>query len=64
MNPWRAQAQLPKGDSGKTLFDFTDAGQMDTWAKEAMALLVKTGTVGGSNEKLKPAGTTTRAEMA
>lgn len=54
----------PGGDSGKTLSDFTDAERIDAWAKEALTLLVKIGTVGGSNEKLTPQGTTTRAEMA
>jgi hypothetical protein len=63
-NALKVIGQLPGGDSGKTLSDFTDAGQIDAWAKEAMALLVKTGTVGGSNGKLTPQGTTTRAEMA
>ncbi|MPM60449.1 Endo-1,4-beta-xylanase A [bioreactor metagenome] len=54
----------PGGDSGKTLSDFTDAERIDAWAKEALTLLVKIGTIGGSNEKLTPQGTTTRAEMA
>jgi streptogramin lyase len=63
-NALKAIGQLPQGDSGKTLSDFTDAGQIDTWAKDAMTLLVKTGTVGGSDGKLNPTGTTTRAEMA
>ncbi|HWQ79741.1 MAG TPA: S-layer homology domain-containing protein [Anaerovoracaceae bacterium] len=46
------------------LSDFTDAGQIDSWAKEAMTLLVETSTVGDSNGKLTPTGTTIRAEMA
>ncbi len=56
--------QLPQGDSGKTLSGFTDAGKIASWAKDAMNLLVKTGTVGGSNGALNPTATTTRAEMA
>jgi len=56
--------QLPGSNSGKALSDFTDAGQIDTWAKEAMTLLVKTSTVGGSNGTLTPLSSTTRAEMA
>ncbi len=56
--------QLPQGDSGKTLSYFTDAGQVDSWAKEAMTLLVRTGTVGGNNGMLTPLSMTTRAEMA
>jgi uncharacterized repeat protein (TIGR02543 family) len=56
--------QLPQGDSDKTLGHFSDAGQIDSWAKEAMTLLVKTGTIGGNAGKLNPTSTTTRAEMA
>lgn len=63
-NALKAIGQLPQDDSGKVLSDFTDAGQIDSWAKEAMTLLVKTGTVGGSNGKLSLLNTTTRAEMA
>ncbi|OPY62225.1 MAG: Endo-1,4-beta-xylanase A precursor [Pelotomaculum sp. PtaU1.Bin065] len=56
--------QLPQGDSGKTLSDFTDAGQIGAWAKDAMTLLVETGSIGGKAGKLTPTNTTTRAEMA
>lgn len=63
-NALKVIGQLPQGDSGKTLSSFTDAGQIDSWATEAMSLLVETGTVGGSGGKLNPTGTTTRAEMA
>lgn len=56
--------QLPQGDSGKVLSDFIDAGQIDIWAKDAMTLLVETGTVSGNAGKLTPLSTTTRAEMA
>jgi hypothetical protein len=58
-----ADDQLP-GDSGKTLDHFTDAGDIAPWAVEAMKLFVETGTVSGSNGKLNPTGTTTRAQMA
>lgn len=63
-NVLKVIGQLPQGDSGKTLDQFTDAGQIDSWAKEAVTLLVKTGTISGFSGKLTPAGTTTRAEMA
>jgi uncharacterized repeat protein (TIGR02543 family) len=63
-NALKVIGQLPQGDSDKTLSDFTDAGQIDSWAKEAMTLLVKTGTIGGNAGKLNPTSTTTRAEMA
>ena len=48
----------------RTLADFSDAGQIASWAEDAMALFVETGTVSGSNSALNPKGTTTRAEMA
>ena len=56
--------QLPQGDSGKTLSDFTDAWQIDAWAKDAVTLLAKTGTISGNNGALTPLSTTSRAEMA
>ena len=63
-NALKVIGQLPPGNSGKTLSDFTDAGQIDSWAKEALALLVKTGTISGNAGKLTPTSTATRAEMA
>ena len=56
--------RLPRGNSGKTLSDFTDSELISPWAHSAMKLLVETGTIGGSDRKLNPADTTTRAEMA
>lgn len=63
-NALKVIGQLPQGDSGKTLSNYTDAGQIDLWAKDAMTLLVETGTVSGNNGALKPLSTTSRAEMA
>ncbi len=63
-NALKVIGKLPTGNSGKTLGQFTDAGQIDSWAKDAMTLLVKTGTVGGNDGKLNPTGTATRAEIA
>ena len=63
-NALKVLDRLPHGDSGNTLSDFTDAGQIDSWAKEAMTSLVRTGTVGGSKGVLTPLSTATRAEMA
>ncbi|HWP79459.1 MAG TPA: InlB B-repeat-containing protein [Candidatus Acidoferrum sp.] len=63
-NALKVIGELPQGDGGKTLSQFADAGQIAPWAKEAMALLVETGTVGGSDGILSPADTTTRAQMA
>lgn len=63
-NALKVIGQLPGGNSGKALTDFTDAGQIDSWAKDAMSLLVETGTIVGSARKLNPASMTTRAETA
>jgi len=63
-NALKVIGQLPRGDSGKTLSSFTDADDIAPWAKDAMKLLVETGTIGGSGGKLTPADTTTRAQMA
>ena len=56
--------RLPQGDSRMKLSDFSDAGQLASWAKDAMSLLVETGTIGGNAGKLNPTDTTSRAEMA
>lgn len=63
-NALKAAGELPQGTEGKTLSSFSDAGQVASWAKDAMTLFVKTGTVSGSGGKLAPASMTTRAEMA
>jgi|GEM_PF-1975352 len=63
-NALKVIGQLPEGNSGKTLSDFSDAGEIDTWATDAITLLVETGTVSGNNGKLTPTSTTTRAELA
>lgn len=56
--------KLPQGNSGKTLSSFSDAEKVATWAKDAVTLLVQTGTVSGNAGQLTPASTTVRAEMA
>jgi hypothetical protein len=64
-NALKVIGQVTAGaDSDKTFSAFADAGKIDSWAKEAMTLLVKTGTIGGNAGKLNPTSTTTRAEMA
>lgn len=62
-NALKVIKQLPQGNSGKTVSDFTDASKIEKWAREAMRSFVVTGTVGGNAGKLMPNGTTTRAEM-
>lgn len=56
--------KLPRGNSGKNLSNFNDAGEIALWAKDAMTLFVEAGIVGGSKGKLSPLSTATRAEMA
>ena len=63
-NTLKVLNSLPQGSSGKTLSNFTDADRIASCAKDAMKLLVETGTVSGSCGKLFPEDTTTRAEMA
>ena len=63
-NALKAIDQLPKGDSGKTLSDFTDSANISSYAQEAMSSLVEAGIVSGSNGNLRPTATTTRAQMA
>lgn len=54
--------RLPKGKSGKTLADFSDADKISPWAREAMMLLTETGTIKGSGGKLSPRDPITKAE--
>jgi len=63
-NGLKVIGKLPRGNSGKTLSDFSDAGDIAPWAMDAMKLLVETGMVSGSGNKLSPKDTTTRAQMA
>ena len=63
-NVLKTIGRLPEYKEGKDLTAFNDAGDTASWAKEAMKLFVKRGTVGGSGGKLSPSATTTRAEMA
>jgi len=63
-NALKVLDQLPKGDTGKKLSDFTDAFAAAPYAREAMSYLVKTGVVGGNNGTLDPSTATTRAQIA
>lgn len=62
-NALKTIGKLPQGNSGKLLSNFSDANDIAPWAKEAMKLLVETGTTRGSSGKLASSSTTTRAEM-
>ena len=44
--------------------DFTDAGDVSTWAEEGMQWAVGTGLIIGSDGKLMPGDSSTRAQMA
>lgn len=63
-NALKVIGRLPEGSGGKPLLSFTDTDDIASWAKEAMTLLVETGTISGSGGKLFPTSTATRAEMA
>ncbi len=62
-NALTVMEQLPEGDSGSSLSDFTDRASISTYAQEAMEYLVKTGVVSGNKGYLSPKATTTRAQM-
>ncbi len=63
-NTFQFVNQLPNGDYGKKITEFTDFEQIDSWATEALTFMVETGTVVGNNDALHPKNTATRAEMA
>ena len=56
--------RLPTGVSGYSLYDFSDAASVASWAKDAVSYLVGTGTILGRGGKLEPTGAATRVEMA
>ncbi|MGD9567741.1 MAG: S-layer homology domain-containing protein [Sedimentibacter sp.] len=56
--------QLPYGNLGKKLSDFSDENLVAPWAKEAMQILTETKIITGSEGKLNPEGYASRAEMA
>jgi len=56
--------ELPATSVNKGLSDFNDAGRTAHWAKPVLDALVKSGIVGGYNNRLYPTSETTRAESA
>jgi hypothetical protein len=56
--------RIPQGTSAKTLSSFADRDGIAPWAEEAMDYLIKAGAISGSNGRLNPQNTSTRAEMA
>jgi hypothetical protein len=53
-NALKVIGRLPQVDSGKMLSYFTDAGQIYSWAKDAMKLLTETRAISGSGSRLNP----------
>lgn len=44
----KVTGNLPQVNTDKTLSDFTDAGQISSWANDTMKVLTEKGTVSGS----------------
>ncbi|MGF7059921.1 S-layer homology domain-containing protein [Brassicibacter mesophilus] len=63
-NALKIIGSLPEGSSEMTMADFTDAEQIESWAKQAITLLIEKGTITGSAGELNPTRRATRAEMA
>ncbi len=63
-NALKATGKVPNLTGSKTLVEFSDGGQVASWAKDAMTFFVQTGTISGNGGKLSPIATTSRAEMA
>ena len=53
-----------KGYLEDTLSGFSDAASVASWARDHIAAMVSRGVIAGSNERLNPAGTVTRAQVA
>lgn len=63
-NALKVIGRLQESNSGKALTTFSDAGQIASWATEAITFLAETGTISGNDGKISPTDLTTRAEMA
>ena len=63
-NVLKSMDKLPEGTSEKTIINFSDSGEISSWAELAMARFVESGAIEGSGGKLSPADATTRAQMA
>lgn len=63
-NALKTLGRLPAASGEKSLSSFQDEGDVAPWAREAMTYFVKAGLVSGSNGKLLPNDSSTRAQMA
>nr|WP_052487917.1 S-layer homology domain-containing protein [Paenibacillus sp. VKM B-2647] len=57
-------ASVSKADAEAALAFFADGSAVDAWAKQAIAVTVKSGLVSGSNVGLQPNSNITRADTA
>lgn len=62
-NTLKSIDELPAGAAVKDLQDFKDAGEVSSYAKEAIELFVKTGVMSRSNGNLLPDGNASRAQF-
>ncbi|MEM5768150.1 MAG: leucine-rich repeat protein [Bacillota bacterium] len=65
-NTLKVIGELPEGTekADGTIAGYSDADSVASWAKDAVGVLAGADIIGGSNGKLSPKSTTTRAEMA
>jgi len=63
-NTLKVIGKLPEARGDKTMSMFTDAGEISPWASDAVRYLVQAGMINGSNGRLLPKETATRAQMA
>ncbi|MEL7656667.1 MAG: S-layer homology domain-containing protein, partial [Bacillota bacterium] len=65
-NTLKVIGELPEGaeKADGSIAGYSDTDTVASWAKEAVGQLTASGTISGSNGKLSPGSTTTRAEMA
>ncbi len=63
-NALNVLGQLPDSEGDRQLSDFTDSDSVAAYAREALAYLVKTGVISGSDGQIQPESTATRAQMA
>ena len=63
-NALNAIDEVPASTVDKELSGLNDAGQVASWANEALSALLKAGVVSGNNNNINPTSYTTRAEIA
>ncbi len=56
--------ELPQEQTGGTLEQFADSGEIAAYAREAVKTFVECGVISGSGGRLNPGGSTTRSQMA